>query len=166
MRDARRPSSPRVGFAYDLTGDNRTVLKGYFGQSRWNSADTLADLENPVGARAAALRVRLVHRDAHHDCDLNGNRLLDGPQELGPLVHDRRAAAASSASIATSSGRRATSCRSTSSARSSQALSGRVSYVYKNMRNVWGEIDAIRAPAYTVPFTINDPGPDSLAEHR
>ncbi len=41
--------SPRVGFAFDLTGDNRTVLKAYFGQSRWNSADELADKENPVG---------------------------------------------------------------------------------------------------------------------
>ena len=44
-----------------------------------------------------------------------------------------------------------------------EALSGRVSYVYKNMRDVWGETDAIRAPAYTIPYTINDPGPDGLA---
>ena len=41
--------APKVGFAYDLTGDNRTVIKGFIGQSRWNSADILADLENPVG---------------------------------------------------------------------------------------------------------------------
>ena len=42
------------------------------------------------------------------------------------------------------------------------ALSGRVSYVYKNIRNLWGEIDAIRAPAYTVPFSFVDPGPDTV----
>ncbi len=41
--------APRVGFAYDLTGDNRTVLKAFYGQFRFNSADTLADQENPVG---------------------------------------------------------------------------------------------------------------------
>jgi hypothetical protein len=41
-------------------------------------------------------------------------------------------------------------------------LSGRASYVYKNMRNVWDEIDTVRTPAYTIPFTINDPGPDNL----
>ena len=65
--------SPRAGFAYDLTGDNRTVVKGYYGRFYFNSADTLADLENPVGS--ARLRYRFN--------DLNGNRLLDGPQELG-----------------------------------------------------------------------------------
>jgi hypothetical protein len=42
-------------------------------------------------------------------------------------------------------------------------LSGRVSYVYKNIRNVWGEIDVVRDAAYTVPFTINDPGADRTA---
>ena len=53
--------APRVGFAYDLTGDNRTVLKAFYGQSRWNSADTLADQENPVGRGTAPLRVPAVH---------------------------------------------------------------------------------------------------------
>jgi hypothetical protein len=43
-----------------------------------------------------------------------------------------------------------------------ESLSGRVSYVYKNMRNVWGEIDAVRTPAYTVPFSFVDPGPDNV----
>ena len=41
-------------------------------------------------------------------------------------------------------------------------LSGRASWVYKNMRNVWGEIDVVRAAGYTVPFTINDPGADRV----
>ena len=30
------------------------------------------------------------------------------------------------------------------------------------MRNVWGEIDVLRAAGYTVPFTINDPGADRV----
>jgi hypothetical protein len=42
------------------------------------------------------------------------------------------------------------------------ALSGRVSYVYKNIRNLWAEEDAIRTPAYNVPFTINDIGADNV----
>ena len=41
-------------------------------------------------------------------------------------------------------------------------LSGRASWVYKNMRNVWGEIDVVREAGYTVPFTINDPGADRV----
>jgi hypothetical protein len=43
----------------------------------------------------------------------------------------------------------------------SSGLSGRASYVYKNQRNMWGEYDTIRGPLYTVPYTINDPGPDN-----
>ena len=46
------------------------------------------------------------------------------------------------------------------------ALSGRVSYVYKNVRNLWDELDAVRTPAYTVPFTINDRGADNVRRHR
>ena len=153
---------PRVGLAYDLTGDNRTVLKGYFGQSRWNSADTLADLENPVAR--AQLRYEFVSCTTLRttNCDLNGNRLLDGPQELGQLVTtvggggfvriDRDIVRPTSNELSVSVERELL-----------EALSGRVSYVYKNMRDVWGETDAIRAPAFTIPFTINDPGPDGQA---
>ena len=42
--------SPHLGVAYDLTGANRTVLKAYVGRFYFNSADTLSDLENPVGS--------------------------------------------------------------------------------------------------------------------
>ena len=141
---------PRIGFAYDLTGDNRTVLKAYFGQFRFNSADTLANRENPVGT--AQLRYQFN--------DLNGNRLLDGPQELGRLLTtvggagfvriDRDLIRPTGNEVSTNVERELT-----------DGLSGRVSYVYKNIRNEWGEIDAIRTPAYTVPITITDPGPDN-----
>ena len=42
-------------------------------------------------------------------------------------------------------------------------LSARVSYVYKNMRDIWGEDDTIRNGSFTVPFTVNDPGVDGIA---
>jgi hypothetical protein len=143
---------PRVGFAYDLTGDNRTVLKMHFGQTRFNSADLLADQENPVG-RA---RLRYVFND------LNANRLLDGPQELGRFLQtlggggfvrvDRDLVRPTGNEFGTNVEREII-----------PGLSGRVSYVYKNARNVWGEVDAARAPNYTVPFTFVDPGPDNAA---
>ena len=57
------------GGADDLLGDNRTVLKVFYGKFNFNSADTLADRENPVGR--AQLRYAFL--------DPNGNRLLDGP---------------------------------------------------------------------------------------
>lgn len=151
---------PRLGVAYDLTGDNRTVLKVYFGQSRWNSADDVADLENPVGR--AQLRYNFLPCTATRTtgCDLNGNRLLDGPQELGAFIStqggagfvrvDRDIKRPTSNEISTNLEREIV-----------EGLSGRASYVYKNMRNIWNEIDAIRTPAYTIPFTITDPGPDN-----
>jgi hypothetical protein len=150
---------PRVGFAYDLTGDNRTVLKAYFGQSRWNSADELADLENPVGRAQLRYAFRSCTAGQTTGCDVNGNRLLDGPHELGAfnstqggggfvrIDRDLVRPTSNEASVNIERELR-------------EALSGRVSYVYKNMRNIWGEIDAVRTPAYTVPFTITDPGPD------
>jgi hypothetical protein len=142
--------APRVGFAYDLSGDNRTVLKVYYGNFEFNSADTLANQENPVG------RARLRYRFN----DLNGNRQLDGPQELGSFLRtlggagfvrvDRDLIRPSGNELSTNVEREIVN-----------GLSGRVSYVYKNLRNVWGEVDVARAPLYTVPFSFVDPGPDN-----
>jgi hypothetical protein len=143
--------APRAGFAYDLTGDNKTVLKVFFGQFRFNSADTLADQENPVGR--AQLRYAFN--------DLNGNRLLDGPEELGRLIQtvggagfvrvDRNLKRPTANELSTNVEREIL-----------EGLSGRVSYVYKNLRNVWAEVDAARVDAYTVPFTFVDIGADGI----
>ena len=54
--------APRAGFAYDLSGDNRTVLKVFSGMFNFNSADLLADQENPVGPRPAPLRLQRSER--------------------------------------------------------------------------------------------------------
>ena len=143
--------APRAGFAYNLTDDHRTVLKVFYGMFNFNSADTLADRENPVGR--AQLRYNFL--------DPNGNRLLDGPNELGSLNStqggggfvriDRNLQRPTASEVSVNVEREIV-----------PALSGRVSYVYKNIRNLWGEIDAIRTPAYTVPYTIVDRGPDNI----
>ena len=154
--------SPKVGFAYDVTGDNRTVIKGFFGISRWNSADTLADQENPVGI--AALRYQFVSCTTTRTtlCDLNGNRLVDSPAELG--AYQTSTGGAGFVRVDRDLVRPTTTEVSLNLERElASGLSGRASYVYKNMRNVWGEIDVVRAANYTVPFTINDPGPDRTA---
>jgi hypothetical protein len=151
--------SPKVGFAYDLTGDNRTVIKGFYGLSRWNSADTLANQENPVGR--AALRYQFVSCSATRTtaCDLNGNRLVDSPAELG--AYQTSTGGAGFVRVDRALVRPTTHEVSLNLEREIAAgLSGRASWVYKNMRNVWGEIDLLRAANYTVPFTIRDPGAD------
>ncbi len=153
--------APKLGFALDVTGDNRTVIKGFIGQSRWNSADTLADQENPVGL--AQLRYAFVSCAAGQTtgCDLNGDRLVSSPAELGAFQStqggggfvrvDRDLIRPTSNEVSLNLERELVT-----------GLSGRASWVYKNMRNVWGEIDVVRAAGYTVPFTINDPGADRV----
>lgn len=153
--------SPKVGFAFDLTGDNRTVIKGFVGQSRWNSADTLADQENPVGL--AQLRYAFVSCAAGQTtgCDLNGDRLVSSPAELGAFQStlggggfvrvDRDLIRPASNEVSLNLEREVAT-----------GLSARASWVYKNMRNVWGEVDIVRAAGYTVPFTISDPGVDRV----
>jgi Carboxypeptidase regulatory-like domain len=153
--------SPRIGFAYDLTGDNRTVVKAYFGQSRWNSADELADKENPVGL--GQLRYAFLDCTATRTtgCDLNGNRLLDSPAELGAF--NTTVGNAGAVRIDRGLNRPVSNELSTNIERElTTGLSARVSYVYKNMRDVWGEDDTIRNGSFTVPFTITDPGPDGV----
>jgi hypothetical protein len=154
--------APKVGFAYDLTGDNRTVIKGFIGQSRWNSADTLANQENPVGRATRRYAFLPCTATRTTGCDLNGNRLLDSPAEIGAFQSaggggggvrvDRDIVRPTSNEVSLNLEREVAT-----------GLSARASWVYKNMRNVWGEVDVIRAAGYTVPFTINDPGVDRVA---
>jgi len=143
--------SPRVGFAYDLTGDNRTVVKGFAGRYYFNSADTLADLENPVGS--ARLRYQFL--------DQNGNRLLDGPQELG--LWRSTQGGAGFVNVDDNIKRPYSQELSGHLEREIQSgLSGRFSYVYKAVRNEWVEIDPTREAAMTVPFSFVDVGVDGV----
>ncbi len=145
-------AGPRIGFAWDIRGNNKSVVKGYFGHFYFNSApDTLAAQENPVGT--AQLRYRFN--------DLNGNRLLDGPQELGAFLQtlggagfvriDRNIKRPYSQEL---SGHFEQELL--------EGLSARVSYVYKNIRNDWAEVDLLRVGAYTIQRTVTDPGPDGV----
>jgi len=123
--------------------------------------DWYTDQENPVGL--AQLRYAFVSCAAGQTtgCDLNGNRLVDSPAELGAFQStqggggfvrvDRDLVRPTSHEVSVNLEREIRS-----------GLSGRASYVYKNMRNVWGEIDVARAGAYTVPFSFTDPGLDRV----
>ncbi len=153
--------SPRVGFAYDLTGDNRTVVKAYYGQSRWNSADELADKENPVGIAQRRYAFLDCTPGQVTGCDLNGNRLVDGPNELGAF--NTTVGGAGAVTIDRDLNRPVTHEFSTNVEREIvTGLSGRVSYVWKGNRDQWAEDDPIRNGAFTVPYTLVDPGPDNL----
>jgi hypothetical protein len=144
--------SPRVGFAFDLTGDNRTVLKAYYGRFYFNSADTMADLENPVGN--ARLRYQFL--------DANGNRLLDGPTELGLF----RSTQGGAGFVNVDDNIRRPYSQEISTHLEREVMSGvsaRASYVYKNVRDEYVEIDPTRLAAMTIPIDVRDPGVDGIA---
>jgi hypothetical protein len=154
--------APRAGFAYDLSGDNKTVLKVFWGQFRFNSADLLADQQNPVAR--AQLRYEFVSCSATRTtlCDANNNRQVDGPSELGRLI--QTVGGGGFVRVDPGIERPLANELSTSVEREViPGLSGRLSYVYKNIRNEWGEVDVLRQPSYTVPFTYVDRGPDATA---
>lgn len=144
---------PRIGFAWDLKGNGHTVVKGFFGQFYFNtSPDTLAQTENPVGT--AQLRYQFL--------DKNGNKLLDGPSELGRLLSTQ--GGAGFVKIDRNIKR---PYSQEYSAHIEQevvvGLSARASFVYKNIRDDWAEVDLGRVNAYTVARTVTDPGPDGVS---
>ena len=143
--------SPRLGFAWDMTGSGKTVWKGYYGRFYYNPSTDVSQLENPVGQ--AALRYQFN--------DVNGNKLLDGPQELGRLLTTVGGAGFVTVDRALEHpyGQEASTHFEQELA---PYLSGRASYVYKSTRNVWAEVDVTRANAYTIPFPFTDIGPDGV----
>ncbi len=67
--------APRLGFTYDLTGEGRSVFKGYWGRYYWNMDSGWADA-NPGG-----------NKDVTYGfLDQNMNGLFDGVHELGELI--------------------------------------------------------------------------------
>ena len=64
--------APRVGFTYDLTGEGRSVLKGYFGRY-YNNMNSGIDASNPGGNKSVT----------YEFLDQNENGLFDGVHELG-----------------------------------------------------------------------------------
>ncbi len=151
---------PRLGFAYDLTGEGKTVLKGFYGRFYYNPSTDIGSLENPVGA---AQRV-------YKFTDLNGNRILDpGPNgslttspELGALLRTQGGAGFVHVDRALEPAY-GDELSFHLEHELMENFSLRGSYVYKNQRNGWGEVDLGRYDRYTIPFRFNDVGADNTA---
>ncbi|MBI2834453.1 MAG: TonB-dependent receptor [Acidobacteria bacterium] len=142
---------PRAGFAYDIGGNGRSVIKGFYGRFYFNSADTIADNENPVGEAELRYQFR----------DLNGNKVLDSPAELGPFL--RTVGGAGFVKVDPNLKRPYGEELSTHFEQEIvEGLSGRVSYIYKNIRDDWAEVDRARVGLYTIPFNTVDVGPDGV----
>src|SRR5207247_1178259 len=94
--------------------------------------------------------------------DQNGNRLLDGPQELGRLLSTQGGAGfvRIDPNIKHAYGQEFSTHLEHELVGN---LSVRGSYVYKMLRDGWAEVDATRVNAYTIPFSFLDIGPDNIA---
>ena len=154
--------SPRVGVAWDVVGDGKSVVKVHYGRYYFNPSSDVSSLENPVGQ--AAIRYQFVPCTPARPtaCDLNANGLVDSPLELGNRLTtlggagfvqvDRDLEHPYGQGITTSFERQL-----------AESLSARASYVYKNQRNGWAEVDLARYNAYTIPVAFPDVGPDNVA---
>ncbi len=151
---------PRLGFAYDVTGEGKTVVKGFYGRFYFNPSTDIGSLENPVGEA----------REIYRFNDLNGNMLLDpgangslaASPELGPLL--RTAGGAGFVRVdrgLENSYGDEVSFHLEHELQENFSLRG--SYVYKNRRNGWGEVDLDRYDQYSIPFRFNDVGADNTA---
>ena len=143
--------SPRLGFAWDFAGSGKTVWKGYYGRFYYNPSTDISSLENPVGQAAQ----RYIFND------LNGNKILDGSQELGRLL----TTVGGAGFVKVDRNLKHPYGQEASTHFEQEVVpfvSARASYVYKTTRNVWAEVDLARVNAYTVPFPFTDLGADNI----
>jgi carboxypeptidase family protein len=154
--------SPRLGFAWDLNGRGKTVLKAFYGRYAYNPSADVADRENPVGAAQIRYEFRPCTPGQTSGCDLNGNKLVDGRQELGREL--QRLGGAGFVTIDRDIQHPYGQEFSTSLEHELfPSVSLRGSYVFKGNRNEWAEVDLARVNAYTIPFTYRDVGADNQA---
>jgi hypothetical protein len=141
---SRWNAAPRVGFVYDLSGAGKTALKVSAGRyyaiygNNFNNA-------NPGG----------VNSKTYKFLDQNGNRLYDGPQELGNLV--------------SSTGGATTIVDPDLEQPYADEYSGSIEhqfwgessvrfvYVRKQTRNVFGNVNVARIGNVTVPVQVANP---------
>jgi hypothetical protein len=137
----RNSVAPRLGVSYDVSGKGATVLKGFYGRYYYNYADAFSAL-NPNGANYKTFKFN----------DLNGNRLYDGPQELGALV-----ATAGGVSTTVDPNIKKPYADEYDLSIEHQfwgESSARVAYVRKNTFNEISTIDVSRVGHFTVPIVV------------
>ncbi len=143
--------APRVGVSYDVTGDSKSVIKGFYGRFYFNFADNLAGAD-PAGPN---------YKDITFN-DLNGNGIYDGPQELGRTATGaldvKNSFGGTSTTVDPNLKNAYTDEFDLSFDRQLWGEAAfRVAYVRKMEKNLYTTINVARIGAYTVPVTVNVP---------
>jgi hypothetical protein len=142
--------SPRIGINYDLAGNGKTVLKFNYSQYWWNPGTALTGQVNTNPPDAYR---------RYNWSDLNGNGVWD-QGEQGTLI----ASVGGTGSASIDANLKDTFTREVSGWVERELLPNfgvRTGVVYRRIDQVYQTYNANRPySAYTVPVTIQDPGPD------
>jgi carboxypeptidase family protein/TonB-dependent receptor-like protein len=139
----RNTFAPRVGISWDPIGDNRSVIKGFWGRFYYNLADVLRPAD-PGAPNYKEFRFN----------DLNGNRLWDGPQEFLSPVPTASAGGATTTLDPNLKVPYADEVEASFDRQFWGESSVRVAYVRKMIRNDFANLNIARIGKYTVPVTI------------
>ena len=149
-----RSAAPRVGLAWDVTGNAKTVAKATYGLFTHVMTEDFAQNFNQ--------NARTTYRYRWHD--LNGNSDYDpGEVNLAPTSADFISVSGAANNILnTDLGQPVTHEVSLSIERELAAnFSAKALYVYKRQNNLYDQINVLRPySAWSIPITRIDPGPD------
>lgn len=154
-----REIAPRFGFAYDVTGDTKTVIKGTFGKFNSSPGDSFAEFYNKNTITTTTYRWR----------DLNGN--LD--YDPGEVNLDTTCSACDFISITGGAANnllnlnlinpRVYQATLTLDREVMPNLGARLSYIYVRQSQLYGSVNVLRPySAWDVVVPRVDPGPDGV----
>ena len=149
--------APRLGVAFDLSGDGKTLLKGTFGRYNHNPGVDFSEQYNLNGQTTTTYRWTDNNRNNNYDAgEVNLDR--NGPDFIST-------AGAATTPLNPDLGQPVTTEFSLSTEREvASNFSMKITYVDKAQSGLFAPLN-VRRPysAYNVPLTRRDPGPDGVA---
>ena len=150
--------APRIGLAYDVAGDGRTVIRGTYNYFNHSIADSFSSRFNQNGIATATFDWsdqdgNNTYTPGEVDLDLNGpdfERITAASTEILPEANGQNFKQPTTQEVSVGIERELTT-----------GLSTRAVYVYKRGTNLYQRVNVLRPfDAYTIEVNRRDPGPD------